>query len=307
MCPRLVIAKLQVYRIITSSLLHANLMHIGMNMMSMAAIGGILEKKSGTLRLLFSIGWAILLTGGVYISVAYLVYAILGYDQLVNSHAVGFSGVLFHLLVMETYLQAGESRSLFGFVSVPPALYPWVLLVVLQFIMPNISFMGHLSGIITGNSQYYGLLDKFFCFMGDTFLTDLESRVVLRNLTNLPGFVPTSQGTSGQYSGDGGDVHNSVRFVSRTIRKAIATIRKVLRDILETILVCIFGTGSRLNGNIRFWERPGRGNVTDTSNSLALSTLEANEGDTEEDENTSWHEHAAIETQERENLVSRIV
>jgi hypothetical protein len=43
-----------------------------------------------------------------------------------------------------------SSRSVFGFFSVPAKLYPWVLLVLLQLLMPGISFLGHLGGILSG-------------------------------------------------------------------------------------------------------------------------------------------------------------
>jgi hypothetical protein len=41
-------------------------------------------------------------------------------------------------------------RSLFGFCNVPAAVYPWALLILLQIMMPGISFLGHLSGILCG-------------------------------------------------------------------------------------------------------------------------------------------------------------
>ena len=55
------------------------------------------------------------------------------------------------LIVIEVHMQAeGALRSLFGFITVPAALYPIVLLLVLQLIFPNASFFGHLSGILCG-------------------------------------------------------------------------------------------------------------------------------------------------------------
>lgn len=193
MCPRLVLFTHEYYRVFTSAFFHANLMHIGMNMLSTAAISGSLEKKVGTLRLLLGIWWAILVTSGIYMLIAYLAYAVFGYDAWMYQHALGYSGIIFYLSVLESRLHSGP-RSLFGMVSVPSSVYPWVLLVALQVIMPNLSFLGHLAGILNGTLEYYGALD--FLYVGDSFLIHLESLGSMRKLVELDGFVATT--TQGQ-------------------------------------------------------------------------------------------------------------
>ena len=143
MCPRFVFYLHEYYRVIASSLFHVNLMHIGMNMMSTSAISTLLEKRLGTLRHLFTTLWAILITGFIYLLVAYSAYFFLGQDKWMYQHSVGFSGIIFHMSVVECNLSAERARSVFGFFTVPTYLYPWVLLVVLQMMMPNLSFLGH--------------------------------------------------------------------------------------------------------------------------------------------------------------------
>lgn len=64
--------------------------------------------------------------------------------------AVGYSGVLFTYATLETYHSNVPTRSIFGLFNVPAKLYPWVLLVVLSLMLPGISFLGHLSGILVG-------------------------------------------------------------------------------------------------------------------------------------------------------------
>jgi rhomboid domain-containing protein 1 len=100
-----------------------------MNMMSTLALSTLLEKQMGTLRHLLSILWAILMTNVVYILVSYLLSTLFAYDDLMFQHAVGFSGVLFHLLVLESNLlgQQESYRSVFGVINVPSWSYPWVL------------------------------------------------------------------------------------------------------------------------------------------------------------------------------------
>lgn len=64
--------------------------------------------------------------------------------------AVGYSGVLFALAVVEAFHTTEAMRSVFGLFSVPAKLHPFLLLILLQIIIRNISFFGHLSGIIFG-------------------------------------------------------------------------------------------------------------------------------------------------------------
>jgi membrane associated rhomboid family serine protease len=291
MCPRLVLYTHEYYRIFTSTVFHVNLVHIGMNILSTSAIGTMLEKRLGTFRLMFTIWWSMLLTSSLYLILSWLAYAIFGYDKLLYSHATGFSGVIFHLSVLETYQHPGPTRSL-GFVSLPPALYPWALLILTQFIMPNISFLGHLAGILTGNLQYFGWLDKF-CLMSDTYLIDLEIQPLLRPLVTLPTFVPTYQCTNGQYSGSGGDGY--LRMMGQSIQKVLSLILKIVRDVVETIFVCIFGRGARLNANIRLWNRPSHRDEHTDRGGIPLVTNDDNE------------EMSLTASQQREPLVSRIV
>ncbi len=42
---------------------------------------------------------------------------------------------------------AGQ-RSIFGLFTVPAHLYPWALLVFWQLLMPQVSFLGHLAGVV---------------------------------------------------------------------------------------------------------------------------------------------------------------
>ena len=114
-----------------------------------------------------------------------------GRPQFWMECSVGFSGVLFGLLVVDIRLSGVERRrsqlptasvvpfsragfcefvlltlviwvavamlvvfvgvhSLFGLVEVPAAWYPWLLLILIQLIMPGISFLGHLGGLLAG-------------------------------------------------------------------------------------------------------------------------------------------------------------
>jgi membrane associated rhomboid family serine protease len=131
--PAAVIRSNEYYRILTSPLLHLSPMHIGMNMMSTYAIGTMLEKRLGSFRMLFIVLSSMVVTGSVHVFGAWLVSLTLGKNWLMRESSVGFSGVLFHLSVLECNLGTHENRSVFGFFEVRASLYPWVLYVVILF------------------------------------------------------------------------------------------------------------------------------------------------------------------------------
>ncbi|MGK3734319.1 MAG: membrane associated rhomboid family serine protease [Bacillariaceae sp.] len=317
MCPRLILYMNEYYRIFTSVFNHANLTHIGMNMLSMSTISTVLEKRIGTLRLLFSIWWSILLTSTIYIIIAYTAYKIFGYDTWMYQHSIGFSGIIFHLSVLESYLNPGK-RSIFGFFSVPSFVYPWALLLILQLILPGLSFLGHLSGILTGTLEYYGVWDRLF--LSDSFLIEIESLPIMRRLVSLDNFVPTSISTqqalrssSSSSSADSSSSSSSSSSFFQSIHKILNIIFKFFRDVLETILVCICGRNYRLNSNVfrRFWERltlrrHSNNNNNDNNNNITecggiIRPPEFYEGDDLLDEEEN------IVSQEREPILSRII
>ena len=225
MCPRMVLFTNEYYRVFTSVLFHANLMHIGMNMLSTAAISSALEKRLGTLRLLFQIWYAIFVTGAIYMLIAYIAYAVFGYDKWMYQHAVGFSGIIFYLSVLESLLHPGP-RSVFGVFSVPASVYPWVLLLVLQLIMPNLSFLGHLSGILNGTLEYHGVLDVLF--VSDSFLADLESRPMMRKLVGLHSYVGATQISGRQRLR--AETSISFSFVFQSMRKYFCALSKFVKQ-----------------------------------------------------------------------------
>ena len=66
-------------------------------------------------------------------------------EYWLNQCAVGFSGVVFALIVLDNARSGVQRRSIFGLLSVPAPLYPWALLVLWQLLLPGVSFLGHLG------------------------------------------------------------------------------------------------------------------------------------------------------------------
>ena len=216
-------------------------------MLSTFALGNLLEKQLGTLGLIVTILWSAIISCSIYLGFAILAHYILDYDKWMYDHAVGFSGVLFHLSVLECHLSPQFSRSLFGMVNVPSALYPWALLVVLQLFIPNLSFMGHLCGILAGSLQIEGHID--WIMPSDSYLREMESWSVSQKVASMPSFCsPPNTGTLGGSRFGRSESGGIIQFA----KKGIILVFRYLYYFAETLCIVIFGRGHRLNDNIRF-------------------------------------------------------
>ncbi|KAL7534257.1 hypothetical protein ACHAWF_004769 [Thalassiosira exigua] len=269
MCPRSVLYEREFYRVVTSALFHANLMHVGMNGMSTAAIGGMLEKRIGSLMTALTIAWGILLTSATYLLVSWLLYAALGYEKMMLQHSVGFSGVVFQLSALESNLGPDRTRSVFGLFQVSSKLYPWALLVVLQVIMPQISFLGHLSGILVGTLQYYGALDVLF--PSEARLREWEASDRFEVLRTQPGYASVPEEGFRREPGD----------ARAALSAGLGGVCLFVANVCETIKVCIFGRGAEANANIQLGELSaawGSGDVdASTGGAGALQSAEDDE------------------------------
>jgi rhomboid domain-containing protein 1 len=128
----LVIDDGEYYRIVSSAFVHAGIMHIGMNMMSLFQMGPSIETQFGSLMFLLITIWSVFIAGTVYVSMAYLLAIVTGDIHSMYSNGVGFSGILFTYAIIESYHSTVESRSIFGMFSVPAKFYPFILLILLQ-------------------------------------------------------------------------------------------------------------------------------------------------------------------------------
>jgi membrane associated rhomboid family serine protease len=160
----------QPWRLFTPAWFHGGLLHIAMNMSALTGMGPALERILGSLHtallLLALATFGTLLSDTLCLGAAGAGRAAVALGLLAPGGAaarwlgswlyecsIGFSGVLFALLVLIVDAQGpGATQSLFGVVRLPARLYPWALLALLQVIMPHISFVGHLSGILAGHA-----------------------------------------------------------------------------------------------------------------------------------------------------------
>ena len=155
--PRKVIESGQVWRLVTSMFCHLGIFHLFSNMYSFSFLGMTLETTTGTMSFFYHIVVFGVLSNLVSVGIAYFM-KLGGDSSAVNGGAMGFSGVLFALIVIDVHLSGGASRSVLGLFTVPSSLYPWIMLVVMSLLIPNVSFMGHFSGLVVGYLYKFKLL-----------------------------------------------------------------------------------------------------------------------------------------------------
>ena len=156
-CPSLIVEKGQVWRLITGAFLHGGILHLFMNMLTFTQLGLTFESHVGTLSYFYHIIIFGLISSCFHTLIAFIMY--LGGDSSQwSSSAVGFSGILFALIVVDITISGGDERSILGLFLVPSWLYPWVMLLLMSLLIQNVSFLGHLSGIIAGYLYQFNIL-----------------------------------------------------------------------------------------------------------------------------------------------------
>ncbi|KAL4200390.1 hypothetical protein AMTRI_Chr03g56210 [Amborella trichopoda] len=193
--PSAVISRLQVYRIYTSIIFHGSLLHVMFNMLALVPLGCELERIMGSVRLFYV---TILLASSnaifhLFIALVAAHNPIHLFPHLMDECAIGFSGVIFSMIVIETCLSGIQSRSVFGLFNVPAKWYAWILLIVFQLLMTNISLLGHLCGILSGFAYTYGMFN--YLIPGSSFFSAIESSLVLSSCVRRPRFIVGGSGS----------------------------------------------------------------------------------------------------------------
>ncbi|BFZ00506.1 hypothetical protein BsWGS_03545 [Bradybaena similaris] len=145
-------------RLVLSPFYHGSDMHLYYNMLSLLYKGSWLEKKFGTPYFLYLIGVFTALTNAMYILLGLILTKIFNDDGYLRACAVGFSGVLFGMKVLTTHYSPPGTQLLLGFIPMPTKYVYWAELVLIQLMVPNASFVGHLAGILVGCAYTWGPL-----------------------------------------------------------------------------------------------------------------------------------------------------
>jgi len=148
----------EVYRLLLGCLYHVNDMHLYYNMSSLIWKGRQLEPLFGTNRF----AWLMIVLGIVSNILLVGLNLLLKDTQFSESCAVGFSAVLFGLkVILQHYTPEGTSL-IMGTIPISSKYVYWAELLLIQIIVPNVSFLGHLCGILSGLLFIQGYLDWLF-------------------------------------------------------------------------------------------------------------------------------------------------
>lgn len=163
--PAAIFQRRQWGRLFWAALLHGDEWHLYYNMSSLLWKGVQLEASMGSASFAALVGelWLsshLLLCAAYWVARAHLWRVVPGLAEDYHSVcAVGFSAILFGLKTVINARSTGWQEvhvPFVGRVSLPPKYVSWVELVVIQMLVPNASFVGHLSGICAGLLHVYG-------------------------------------------------------------------------------------------------------------------------------------------------------
>ncbi|XP_010610065.1 rhomboid-related protein 4 isoform X1 [Fukomys damarensis] len=146
-------------RLLLSPLHHADDWHLYFNMVSMLWKGINLERRLGSRWFAYILTTFSLLTGVVYLLLQVACAEFMDEPDFRRNCAVGFSGVLFALKVLNNHYCPGGFVNVLGF-PVPNKLACWAELLAIHFFSPGTSFAGHLAGILVGLMYTHGPLKK---------------------------------------------------------------------------------------------------------------------------------------------------
>ena len=137
-------------RLLFAAFYHLDDFHLYYNMASFVWKGISLEGRMGSSKFLYILAVFTVLTNVVLVGLDLALANITGNFSYIYSCAAGFSGVIFALKVLTTYNLPSGVSMVMGMFPVPMRWACWAELVLIQLLVPNASFTGHLAGILVG-------------------------------------------------------------------------------------------------------------------------------------------------------------
>jgi len=155
---RVVIYK-ETWRWITSTLSHVSFLHLVLNMYSLWNMRWMEQAFTSFVYFMWSILIAFLSTF-VTLCIYYLQLLFFQREQVRYIYMVGYSAVLFGLLVIASQHMKVSNVVLFGIFEIPPSWLPFVSMGLVTLLVPEASVVGHSSGIFLGQVH----IEKLFWY-----------------------------------------------------------------------------------------------------------------------------------------------
>ncbi|CAJ1940645.1 unnamed protein product [Sphenostylis stenocarpa] len=147
--PHLILKNKDLKRFLLSPFYHIGEPHLVYNMLSLLWKGFQLETSMGSVDFASMVASLLLLSQGVTLILSKSLLLFFDYDKpYYREYAVGFSGVLFAMKVVLNS-QSSDYSYVHG-VIVPSRYAAWAELFLVQLLVPGVSFIGHLGGILAG-------------------------------------------------------------------------------------------------------------------------------------------------------------
>ncbi|XP_010526188.1 PREDICTED: RHOMBOID-like protein 13 [Tarenaya hassleriana] len=149
------------WRIITSAFSHISVLHLVFNMSALWSLGVVEQLGHAGLGAGYYLHYTlvlIVLSGVLVLGIYHLLIVRFKVDYFRRVTAVGYSCVVFGWMTILSVKQPSSKLDLFGFLSLPISFAPFESLVFTSIIVPQASFLGHLSGILVGYAISWGMI-----------------------------------------------------------------------------------------------------------------------------------------------------
>jgi len=146
--PRRIVERMELWRLFTGGVFHADQYHVCYNMSSLLQKGAELERSRGSLKTLYYLAASYFLCQVFLLALSVGLRSFTSISGPYDICTVGFSGVLFALKIILTHGRSGSS--VFFGVRIPVKYLAWAELLYIHLFVPRSSFLGHLCGILAG-------------------------------------------------------------------------------------------------------------------------------------------------------------
>ncbi|XP_058094217.1 RHOMBOID-like protein 13 [Magnolia sinica] len=151
----------QHWRLITSAFSHISVLHLVFNMSALWSLGVVEQLGHVGLGIEFYLHYTlvlVVLSGLLVLGAYHVLIQRFKIEYFRRVTAVGYSCVVFGWMTILSMKQPSSKLDLFGFLSLPISFAPFESLIFTSIIVPQASFLGHLSGIIVGYAIGWGLI-----------------------------------------------------------------------------------------------------------------------------------------------------